>query len=860
MYSRVSSKSIEMRVLFLGACMFLFFNVFGQVVGEQQQPEGDMPGIRIDQGGLFGKLVDKSTGKAIEAASVQIYPVESNKDSLVGGMLTKANGDFSFPNLPDFKSFRVVISALGYETWEQVITTDEGAGRGKFKKDLGNIALAADIRQLGGVTVSSNRPALQMGIDRKIFNVDKSLTTAGGTAIDIMKNIPSVSVDIEGNVELRNSTPQVFVDGRPTILTLDQIPADNIERIELITNPSAKFDAASSGGIINVVLKKNKRVGLNGIATISGGTPELFSSNLNLNLRQGKLNFFLSGGYNQSGGKARGQTLRQNKDNGVISDYFNQYTLNERSRKFASIRFGADYFMDNRNTITVSQSFFRGRFGNEETQQQEYLNQGQVTEYYGNRYSEGRSSFNRQSTALNYKHSFPREGKELTADITYNTGKRSDNSDILNSFIFPDGTEYKPTAVVWNNGKSNEDQLTFQADFINPINENKKIETGFRSYHNKYTSFYDAFANDNGQSVKLPLSNNYEYSEMINAAYFTFSDKIKAFSYQLGLRAEHSQFKGLLVDSAYKFGYEYPNKIQRIWDALFPSIYLTKQLNEDDELQFNYTRRIRRPRFWQLNPFIDINDPANLQQGNPQLKPEFINSFELNYSNNYEKGNFLGVLYFRNNPNDITQYSDTITAAQYQQLNNAAVDPNAILNTFINASTTNRYGAEFTLQHTISNNFDITPTINLQYRTVKASVNDLDLSNEGFNWEAKLITNYKIVTKAPSVFNNLSFQLTGEYESAEVIPQGRRIPQYSADFALRKDFLKNNKATITFAVNDLFNTRRWGTIYDTEQFYQDSYRRWNVRNFRLTFSYKFGDADFSFSKRRGDGNGDNGDD
>ncbi len=188
-------------------------------------------------------------------------------------------------------------------------------------------------------------------------------------------------------------------------------------------------------------------------------------------------------------------------------------------------------------------------------------------------------------------------------------------------------------------------------------------------------------------------------------------------------------------------------------------------------------------------------------------------------------------------------------------MQNAGVDPNAILNTFINASTTNRYGVELVLQHKVGNNFNITPSFDLQYRTVKANVNDLDLSNEGVSWEAQLTTDYKIQAKGKSFFNNLGFQLTGEYESAEVIPQGKRKPEYSVDFAMRKDFLKNNKATVTLGINDVFNTQRWGTIYDTETFYQDSYRRWNVRNFRITLSYKFGKADFSLLNKNNRGGG-----
>lgn len=834
-------------------CFVLLFGfIFSQSYAQhdrEQLPAGDMSVLKINSSRIYGKLVDKNTGKPVEAASVQLF---SGKDSLVSGMLTRANGDFSFDNLPALKSFRLTISAIGYVPAEQVITPDYGkaADQQKFRIDLGNLSLETEVKQLGNVVVTAARPALEMGIDRKVFNASKSMVSTGGTAIDLMKNIPSVSVDVDGNVTLRNSSPQIFVDGRPTILSLDQIPADNIERVELITNPSAKFDAASSGGIINIVLKKNKRVGLNGLVTAGIGFPRIANGNLNLNVRQGKFNVFLSGGYNQSGGKAKGEAERENRENGTVKDYFNQVSLNDRRRRFGSLRVGADYFIDNRNTLSVTQQIGRGRFSYVETQDQDYLDAGKAPLYFGDRTADGKSIFKRNGTNLNFKHSFPETGRELTVDVNYNYGSGTDQSDVLNRFVNPDGSMYQPSSLVKNEGGSSSDQVIFQADYADPIGENGKLELGIRSYHNLFSSRYDAFAINNGLPEKLPLSNNYEYREMVNALYGTYSNKIGKFSYQAGLRAEYSRFKGLLVDSSFKFGYEYPSAIRNIWDAVFPSLFLTYALQEDDQLQFNYSRRIRRPDFWQMNPFININDPANLRQGNPALKPEFINSFELNYSHNYKTGNWLGVLYFRNNPDDITEFSDTISVTQYEQLKNAGVSPNAILNTFVNASTTNRYGAEFTVQQKFGKNFDITPTVNMQYRTVRAKIQDMDLSNEGFNWEAKLSMNYKIETEHAPLFNGLGFQLLGEYESAEVIPQGKRRAQYSVDYAMRKDFLKDNKATITFSINDVFNTNRWGTIYDTETFYQESYRRWNVRSFRLTFSYKFGKSDFSLSKKR----------
>ncbi len=818
-------------------------------VDRDPPPGMDMGSIKVRESKLYGKVVDQRTGKGIEAVSAQLFVIRQ-KDSLIGGMFTKANGDFNFDKIPPADSLKLVISAIGYETVERIIQT--GSNNESLEKDLGNISINPEIKKLGEVTVTAQRPGLVMGIDRKIFNVEKSLVASGGTGLDVLKNIPSVSVDVDGNVTLRNSSPQIFVDGRPTILTLDQIPADNIERVELITNPSARFDAASDGGIINVVLKKNKRIGLNGMFSAGGGIPDVFNSTLNLNVREGKFNFFAIGSYSQNGGKLKSRTLRQNKDNGVITDYFNQYSTGKRIRRFGSVRFGVDYFLDNRNTISLTQNLVKGKNSNKEEQEQEYLDQGQVVQYYGQRNAAGQSRFKRWNTQLNYTHKFPQPGKELTANVNYNYGDGSDNSDIINHYFKPDGTEYNPSDRVKNQGKNDNQQWTFQVDFVNPKTEDAKFEAGMRTFINHYSSQYNAFAlYSNGTELKLPISNNYTYDELINALYATYSNKWKSWGYQFGLRAEHSRFDGMLVDSARKFGYEYPDQIDRIWDALFPSMFITKELGENSEMQFNYSRRIRRPNFWQLNPFVDISDPVNLRQGNPELKPEFVNSFEFNYSLDYGRdNNFLGVIYFRNNPGDVTRYSDTITAAQYQQLNNAAVDPNAILNTFINGKVTNWLGLELTLQQKLGEHFDITPSVDLEYRKVNATVKDLNLSNKGFNWEGSVTVNYKTITTKPSPFRNFSIQASFDYESSEVQAQGRSRAEYETDLAFRKDFGKDKKANLTFSITDLFNTLKFGNVYDTENFYQDAYWRRNVRSFRIVFTYKFGKADFSFRRQR----------
>lgn len=844
--------------------VFIVNNLYAQI-DKEPLPSVDGEVLQIkSSNSLVGKVVDIQTKKGVEASSVQLFAhitdsvSHQTKDSLIAAMLTKPNGDFHFLNIPFFQNLRLKISSVGFSLYDHTFSFSNN--NATIQKDLGNIIMSHQNEKLQAVTIVAKPPALRMGIDKKIFDVDKDLISKGGTAIDVMKNIPSVSVDVDGNIELRNSAPTIFIDGRPTILTLDQIASDDIERIEIITNPSAKYDASSTGGIINIILKKNKRHGINGVVSLTGGIPKNYSGNANLNLREGKFNFFVSGHYSYSDNDANGRSFRQNKSNGIVEDYFNQHSVNNHLRQFTSIRGGVDFFMDNRNIFTLSQGHVDGRFTTTGDQNQEYMSNENELEKYGDRTSESHFQFKRNNSQLLYTHKFPKDGEQLDASVNVNYGNVNDYSSILNSFFNADGSMQGELNHVQNSGANNNNQVTSKIDFVNTFGEDKKLEAGLRSYFNSYESYFNSFSINNDVETKLPLSNNYKYSESVQAAYITYTGKLKSIGYQAGLRGEYSNFTGTLIDSAKKFGYEYPSSMKNIWDALFPSLYLSKKLNETDEIQLNYSRRIRRPDFWQLNPFIDINDPLNIQQGNPELQPEFTNSLEFNYSKTFkDNSNFLGVIYYRNTHGDITRYSDTISAAQFQQLQNAAVDPNAILNTFINSKSVNRAGVELTLQQKLGKNFDVTPSVSLGYRKVNANEKNLDLSNEGFDWSSKLAANYKITAKNESlVFDKLSFQLTGDYHSPRVIPQGKRLERFDADFAMRKDLFKD-KGSLTFSVNDIFNSQRYGVIYDTESFYQETYSRRRVRSFRLTFSYKFGDSEFSLFKKN-NGNNENAND
>lgn len=811
---------------------------------------------------LTGRVIDKSNNTAISGAVIQVVADTTSSNGFTTYAVADKDGGFVIDSMPFSKSYIVIVTAVGYGKESRTLMFDNDDNRNFITRDISAITIAPEANTLAGVVVSTTaKPAFQFGIDRKIFNVEKSITAQGGTAVDVMRNIPSLTVDLNGNVQMRNSNPQILVDGRPTILTLEQIPADDIERVELLTNPSSKFDASSAAGIINVVLKKNKRKGFNGLASVGIGSPEVLNGNLSFNVRQKSFNFFASGNYNQSGGMANSETYRENKSGGVITDYFTQSSENDRERKFNSVRFGADYFMDEKTTVSLTQGFNHGRFASNELQHQGYFDEQNVLDYTGIRTSNGFFKFQRSSSSLLFDREFDKPGHKLTADVTYNKGVQNNASFINTSLYNPDGTLYAPDTRVRNDGSGNDNQLTIQADYTNQVDENKKIEFGLRSFTNNSAARFGTYAIDQSNAeTKLPLSNNYKYRETVNAGYFNYGNKWKSIKYQVGLRMELSKLDGELLDSNRHFGYAYPDKIASVADGLFPSLFLTKEFNEKRELQFNYSRRIRRPRFWEVNPFVDIDDPLNISRGNPALMPEFTHSLEVNYSNRYKNGSILATLYFRNNEGDITEYSDTISTELYQQLNNAAVSSNAILNTFINAGYTNRWGTEFTLQQKFFKNLDITYSLNLQYRETNADVNGINLSNTGFNYNTKFISNYKVVADRNRLLNNLSFQLIAQYESPEVIPQGKRKGQFVSDVALRKEFMRNKAAAVSFSVNDVFNTRRYGTIYDTEEFYQDSYSRWNVRTFRLTFSYRFGSSDFELFKRReaGDPNGQEG--
>ena len=863
--------------LFITAFILFAQKVFCQSNGRSQN---------ADMGHFYGRILDIKTGKPIPAASVQLYRkhIDSSnnksKITVIATVITKVNGDFSIENLPLMGRYSLDISAVGYKSLSKGISFENAGAKqtvpinntdrtqsllSMADKDLGNIKLEPDTGTLATVTVTAIKPFFEMGVDRKIFNVDKNIMSQGQTGLEVMKQIPTVTVDIDGNVTLRNATPQIFIDDRPTTLTLDQIPADIIDRVELITNPSAKYDASGGGGgIINIVLKKNRKKGYNGGLKAGIDSRAKINGGGDINYRQDKFNFFASANYNQRKALIDFSTDRTNL--GLPKKFTETDGNAVNNGYFVFFRGGLDFFIDNRNTISAAGSYNQGTFNNTQFQRVDSTI-SDVFESFTNIDNKSGFNFYNRGGQLSFKHNFAGTDHDLTADINYNSSN-NDNSLLINleSFLPDSSINGSPfIQQVLNNGYNR--FLTIQSDYENQLNKKIKIEAGVRGalrnfYNNNQQFAYDFVSN---KYVFLPyLSAGYTFNDQVYAGYAATTVKSKSWNYKIGLRAENSNYNGNLLgkDSAFKVSYPF---------SLFPSAFVTYHIDNSQDLQLNYSRRINRPSFFQLVPFYDFTDPQNPGIGNAELKAEFTNSFEFSYFLNYTKGaNILLTIYTK-------QTKDLITRYQYKDLNVGTPSPidSIVFATFANANNSASYGLEITNKAYFFNFWDCTINTNFFYSTIDGENLKQGNSNSQLSWFAKTNNNFKLP-------HSFSIQFSTEYYSKTILPattgggtgggsggggrsfgggfgsinvasaQGYTLPRFDADIAVKKDWQwKGGKsASVSLSMNDVFKTNYYKVYSQSQFFIQNLKRIRDPQIFRLNFSYRFGNTDASLFKRK----------
>lgn len=780
-------------------------------------------------GEIRGSIVDGSTKELIDFASIAL--LQNDNSAYVAGAQSDLNGKFVFSNLAD-GSYLLKITFVGYKDYERsAIEIKNGQ-----KIQLGNISLSRDEAQLlSEVVIEGQAPTMQLGIDRKVFNVAQSVISAGGSATDLLSDIPSLSVDMDGAVSLRGTSGvQILIDGKPSPMggdisqMLQSMPANTIERVEVITNPSSKYEADGQSGIINIVLKKNIQTGFNGMVNVSGGSYNNYNGGLNLNYRDRRFNYF--GSYNYRRGNRLGDGYNYNQsllNNGITEN------SSESSRKGNShrVKLGLDYYLNDKNTIGISGGFDTRDNNQLENIFYKYQNQPSL-DGTSTRVSDRKTSDFGYDFSVDFKREFSRPGEELVGNFSF--GKSTEEGSQSFDQQFSNVNQTIDSRL--NDNDEDDKSINIQLDYILPMGDDARLEAGYRTSirNSNEMQLSDSFDPLSNSFIRdYDLSNGFEMEDIVHAAYGNYQNKITpTLGFQLGLRLEQAYLNTeyIILDPTIPENERFTvGALDYL--RLYPSLFVTQELSEDQQVQASYTRRVRRPRGWQVNPFKDVSDPMNIRMGNANLLPEDIHSFELSYAKFWPKITFTSSIYHRR-VNDVIE--NIRTSADEQT--------SATLSQWLNLSKREATGFEIISKVNFNKNIDATANFNFFYNKFHGS-DEFNLPmRDGYNWDANVSSNVKITSL-------LSGQVKGNYYAPRLQAQGRTNSSFVVDAGLKLDVL-DKKGSILFNVRDLFNQRMWSGYTETEQFTQRFENRWMRRTFMLSFNYRFGAQEFGSKSKR----------
>lgn len=767
---------------------------------------------------IKGKITDATTKDIIEFVNVSIY---DNNGNLVKGAITDLDGNYIIQDIGK-GSYTMKVSYVGYRTVEKKINVD-----GSKNMTL-NLSMREDTELLDEVEIVAEKPQMIFDIDKRIFNADHDLTSLGGSASDLLSNIPSIEVDSEGTVSLRGDEGvTIWINGKDSGLTsdnqsqiLEQLPAETIDRVEVITNPSSKYSSEGSAGIINIILKKNINIGYYGGVQARATTAGMYNASGNINYSKGKWDMFLNVGYRHHNGKSEGY------DNRTMNDgtYLNQTSEGKRKGDNMFTRLGVTFHPTFKDDISLNGFGMFGGGSNNRTIN--YLSNMPGTYQSAVRKTLGNDDMNGGNISMDYMHRFS-EKSYLSASASYNVWGMDGSTDYLQDSQYADRTE---SSIQKQSSHMNNNGWEFTADYSNQITENHKIETGYkgelRSEHSPIetmsgTSYGNLVPQNN-------LYNDFRYDSDIHALYVSYSGKINNFGIQAGLRGEYT-----LTDAVTKYkntdGEIMFDTYKTDYLDLFPSLFLSYSLPNNNEIQVNYTRRLRRPRGHMLNSFRNITDSTNISYGNPSLSPQYSNVFEVNYIKTWGLHTLTASAYYRGADNVFERIT--------------YMDENEIMNTtWFNVTESKSIGVELVAKNKLFNNIlDLTTTVNLYYFKLDGfefydsrtgNLLATGDSEENFSWDARMIANVKLPY-------DINLQVTGRYRSKRTVAQGYRKPSYSLDAGLRKSFL-DNRLSVAVNARDLLDSRKRQSITIGDDFRQESSNSFIGRNIGITISYSFG--------------------
>jgi len=760
-----------------------------------------------------GKIVDATTNEPLSFASIRISNIADNK--LVTGNITNDKGEFSIP--APFGNYVVEVEYMGYKNTK---TSSFSVTKENPMYDFGVIKLASSANALKEVVVQAEKSSMEMKLDKRVFNVGKDLANAGGSASDILTNIPSVSVDPDGGVKLRGSdNVRILIDGKPSGLVsfkggagLQSLQASMIERVEVITNPSARYEAEGMAGIINIVLKKDQKQGFNGSFDIITGQPVNYGGAANINYRQRKVNFFLnySIAYNIRPNISSVNQVRQSNDSTFYLKQKNNGTLTGFN---TNIRGGLDYFFNDKNTLTVSYLYRRSKARRiTNLRYEDYVLRDNNLTGISKRKQDEKETEPNSEYVLSYKKTYVKKGQEFNAEVRFLDNWESSNQLFTQEFFTPSETPINSKSLVQNSlNDEYEKQYLLQIDYVQPIGKEGKFETGLRSsFRDMVNDYVVNQKNEAGQFLVVPgLKNYFIYNEDIHAAYAILGNKTKQFSYQAGLRAEWTNVKTTLRET---------NEINpRKYSNLFPSVHLTYALPKENSLQVSYSRRVRRPFYNDLSPFSTFSDNRNFFSGNPNLNPEFSNVYEIGHIKYFEKGSLGSSVYYRDTDGKIERIR------RVNSTGFATTRPENLL-------SEQAYGVEFTSQFTPIKWWKLDFNFNLFHAEIDGSNIDKSYFRETNSWFVRQSSRF-------SLPKGLDVQLRANYEAKQKTVQGTRLPLYYFDLSASKDILKGN-GTLNFSVLDVFNTRKFRSITEGTNFSTESSGQSRRRQFNLTLNYR----------------------
>jgi len=789
-----------------------------------------------------GRVYDKTTGHPMEYATVRACTLPDS--TFVTGCITDPAGHFSL----ELEQGRYVmeIQYMGFLKTFRNVTLDGS----KNTVDMGRIGLSPDHQMLEEVEVVAEQSTYEMTLDKRVFNVGKDVSNTAGNAIEVLENIPAVSVDVEGNVSLRGDDGvRILIDGKESGLSgmstqdaLRTLQGDMIERIEVITNPSVRYDAEGSAGIINIILKKDKRQGFNGAVNIRTGYPLMYGASLSANYRLKRWNLFASYGFNNrsniGGGINRTKRFSDIVDGDTLFTQLTDQTTERRMHRMGhNVRVGADYYITDKDIISAA---FVYRYGRLETHP--------VVKYSDEYPLIGESSYDVRAEdyaefepmyeiTLDYDKTFERKGRSLKANVRYFTNVENSSSDITES-LYTNVDMEQPLWTLYQKTGNDQSMKNLQAsiDYVHPFLTKAQWEIGGKYTNRNIQSISEVTEKDSVGEYQ-PLDDycyDYEYREQVAALYTSLGNDWGRWSGQVGVRAEMTNILTNLKGYAHD-GTDSINGGRPYFD-FFPSAHLNYSVNESNQFQLSYTRRIRRPGFWQMSPFRSYNDNRNIRMGNPALKPTYMDSYELGYIHFWEKASFNFTAYYRHGTDMIRHYTFEDEGVFYSMP--------------INFGKAEDFGVELVAQGQMTKWWNLNGNVNFFRSYTNGDIESQHYEIESWMLFGRAVSKFKIK-------NWFDFQLTAHVMGPHKEPLGMRKGNWWVDFALSKEILHGN-GTITFNVRDLFNSRSWGGESWGDGFWQYNTSTWNRRSFSLNFNYRINQQKVKRNRLENEGGGDEG--